>query len=588
MNETNLKVVSRQMMRLLPTQILLAAVGAIEAIVSSYFASNYIGIDAMSVVGVFAPVSLLIGAIGNLLTTGSAIVCGKYLGRNEQDKVQKVFSLDLLLTALIALLFSALFLIMGLFDLTGIFTRDPAVRPLFNRYLIGQVVGFLPIMLGAQLPAYLVMENRQALGTIASVVHIVVDVIMNILFVQMLHMGIFGLALASAISAWVFLAVQAVAFLSGKASLRLKFGNIAWKDTLSILRIGLPAAAGNAYQTLRGIIVNNLMAAFLGSVAISAFAAANNLLSFFWAIPAGMLAVSRLMISVSVGEEDRQTLTDIMRVMFKRYIPIMCVICAVIMLCAEPFTRLFYRDPSEPVYMMTVWGFRILPLCMPLSIIVMHFSCYGQASDKTVLVNVVSVLDGVVCVAGFTALLIRGMGIYSVYTANVLNGVVCALAFVVYSCLKRKRFPTNMEQLMVIPDDFGVSPDARIDISVQSMDEVLMVSRRVTEFCRKRGIDERRVYLASLCMEETAGNIVEHGFTKDNRRHSIDIRVVHKNDDVIMRVKDDCVPFDPETRRQLNDPGNRMKNIGIRIVYQSAQSVEYHNILGLNVLTIRI
>ncbi len=86
--------------------------------------------------------------------------------------------------------------------------------------------------------------------------------------------------------------------------------------------------------------------------------------------------------SVSIGEEDRQSLTDVMRVMFRRYIPLMCVICVGIILCAEPITRLFFRDPAEPVCMMTVWGLRLLPLSMPLSIMYMHFVGYGQASGK--------------------------------------------------------------------------------------------------------------------------------------------------------------------------------------------------------------
>ena len=43
--DANTKVVSKLMFRLLPIQILLAAVGSINGIVSSYFASNYIGID---------------------------------------------------------------------------------------------------------------------------------------------------------------------------------------------------------------------------------------------------------------------------------------------------------------------------------------------------------------------------------------------------------------------------------------------------------------------------------------------------------------------------------------------------------------
>lgn len=71
-------------------------------------------------------------------------------------------------------------------------------------------------------------------------------------------------------------------------------------------------------------------------------------------------------------------------------------------------------------------------------------------------------------------------------------------------------------------------------------------------------------------------------------RHSIDIRVVHKDDDIILRIRDDCVPFNPRERKALTDPNDILKNAGIRIVYQIAKSVDYQNLLGLNVLTIRI
>ncbi|MBQ6374077.1 MAG: ATP-binding protein [Clostridia bacterium] len=585
----NAKVVSKLMMRLLPIQILLAAVGAVNGIVSSFFASNYVGIDAMSAVGLYSPISMLLTACSVMLAGGSSILCGKYLGRNEQDKVQNVFSLNLLFSVMVAGLFVVLFLFMGLFDLTGVFTRDETVRPLFNRYLIGQVIGIFPLVLGNQLPDYLAMENRQKRAMAASLVYIGVNIVLNILFVQVLRLEAFGLALASSLGLWVFFGIQAQHFLAHKSSLRLRLKGLKWREGFEMVRIGLPGAASNGYETLRKIIVNRLLEVFVGSVGISAFAASDSLLRIFWSVPTGMLAISRLMISICVGEEDRQTLTDVMRVMFRRFIPIMCALSAVIIVCAEPFTRLFFQDSSEPVYMMTVWGFRILPLCMPLSIICMHIVCYGQASGKRGLVHVLALLDGVVCVAAFTALLIRWMGINSVYVANVLNGVTCVIVILVYSRLKTKHFPGNMDQLMVIPDGFGADPDARIDISVRSMDEVLMVSRQITEFCRRRGIDERRVYHASLCMEEMAGNIVEHGFKKDRKHHSIDIRVVHRNDDVIvMRIRDDCVPFDPEERKELVDPKDFMKNVGIRMVYKSARSVEHQSILGLNVLTIQI
>ena len=589
MNQSaNCKMVSRLLFRLLPIQILLAAVGAVNGIVSSFFASNYVGVDAMSAVGLYSPLNMLLTALSFILVGGSVILCGKYMGENRQDGVQNVFSLNLLVSTLTALVFAALFLAMGLFNLTGFLTKDAAVRPLLNRYLIGQAIGVLPLLLGNSFAAFLSLENKTRRTLIASVVYIVVNLILNFLFVQVLHMEALGLALASSLGMWVFLLVQAEYYISGRSHIRLRAEHLLWNDGLEIFRIGVPGALSNVYQTIRGLLVNNMLGVFVGSMAISAFATADNLLRIFWAIPTGMLAVSRMLIGVSIGEEDRQTLTDVMRVMFRRFIPLQCAISAGIILCAVPLTRIFYSDPAEPVFMMTVWGFRILPLCMPLSIICMHFTCYGQASHKQVLVHLLSLLDGVVCVAGFTALLIRSMGMNSAYVANVLNGVVTTLVIIGYAWIRKKRFPRNMEELMVIDDDFGAPEDERLDLSVRSMEDVVSVSERVQAFCLSRGLDEHRAYLAGLSMEEMAGNIVAHGFTKDKKRHSVDVRVVHKDEDIILRIKDDCVPFDPHTRQQIAEDADPCKNIGIRMVFKTAQDVKYQSILGLNVLTIRI
>ena len=581
-------MVGKLLFRLLPVQVLLCAVGAVNGIVSSYFASNYVGIEAMGAVGLYSPINMLISAVSIVLVGGSTILCGQYLGRNQEEEVQNVFSLNLVLSLLIALFFILIFLILGFFDLTGFLTRDPVVRPLFNRYLLGQAVGIVPQMLGNSFASFLSLENKGRRTTVASLSYIAANILLNFLFVKEMRMEALGLALAAALSMWVFLGVQAQVFLSGRSHFRFSLSRLRWGEGLSMLRIGLPGAASNLYQTARGIIVNTLLEIFVGSVGISAFAAAGNLLGLAWALPSGMLAVSRMVISVSVGEEDRQTLADTMRVMFRQFLPLMGSVCLCIILCAVPLTRIFYRDPAESVFMMTVWGLRILPLCMPFSIICVHFICYGQASGKQGLVHLLALLDGVVCVAGFTALLIPAAGVNSVYIANVLNGIVCLLVIIGYAWLKNRRFPRNMEELMVIPEDFGVPADERMDLSVRSMEDVVSVSRRVQQFCRDRGVPERSALLSALCMEEMAGNVVDHGFAEDHRKHTVDLRVAHKGEDVILRIKDDCKPFDPGERKAMASPDDPSKNIGIRMVFRMAKDVQYQNILGLNVLTIRI
>ena len=574
---------------MLPVHILLSGIGAINGIVSSYFASNYVGVDAMSAVGLYSPFNMLFTAISVMITGGATLLCGMYMGKNDREELQNTFSISILLSVLIAAIFTCAFLLAGVLDATGILVADPAVRPLFNRYLVGQAVGVLPLLLGSQLSAYLTLENKERITFTASLVYIAANVLLNQVFVKMLHLEALGLALASALGLWIFLGVQASYFLSGRSFFRLQHKKLRWAAAGEVLKIGAGGAASNAFQTLRGFWLNHLMSVYIGSVAISAFATADNLLRIFWAVPQGMQAITRVLIGISVGEEDRQTLTDIMWVAVQRFFPIECVIAAGLFLFAEPLTSLFYQDPSSAVFQMTAQGFRILPMAMPLSLLYMVYVCFGQAAGKHALVHLLAFLDGVFWVIVYASLrLPAGDGIAAAYGASVFNGVMVLLTILGYAVLKLRHFPRSMEELLVLPPDFGVPKEQRMDLSVERMEQVVEVSRQIQDFCQDRGIDGRRAYLAGLAMEEMAGNIVKHGFSKDKKKHSVDVRVAHKGEGIFLRMRDDCIPFDPGERLALMGEEDRTKNIGLRMVFAMAEDIGYQSMLGQNVLTVRL
>ena len=188
--EANAKTVTRLLFRLLPIQIILAAVGSVNGIVSSFFASNYVGINAMSAVGLYSPLNMLISSISMILVGGSVILCGKYMGENQHEKMQNTFSLNLALSLIISLGFIVIYIVLGLFDLTGFLTHDLAVRPLFNRYLLGQAIGIIPLMLGNSFAAFLSLENKGRRTLIASVIYIVVNVLLNFLGMNVLTIKI--------------------------------------------------------------------------------------------------------------------------------------------------------------------------------------------------------------------------------------------------------------------------------------------------------------------------------------------------------------------------------------------------------------
>lgn len=582
------RLTEKLMFRLLPAQILLSAVGVVNGIVSSLFAGNYVGVKAMTAVGLYSPVNLFLIALNNMFVCGATILCGSYIGRGDRDGAKGIFSLDISIAGLFAITVTLGHLVFGTLGAFLNVADDPEVTRMLCRYVFGQAIGIIPLVLGNQLSSFLSLDNKIRRTTVASLVYIGVNFVLNYIFVAVMGLEVLGLALAPSIGLWVFFFIQVPPFVKKDAAIRYSVKGFDWHDARQILRIGVPGAAGNAYNALRGAIVNSLILTYVGGVGISAFTAANSILSFFWQVPCGMIMVSRMMISVSVGEEDRKSLTDTMRVALFRYIPLVCAMSAVIILLAVPFTRMYFRDLSDPVYMMTVRGFQILPLCMPLAIICTHFSCYWQASDRNIHVHVLAALDGIVGVVTFSALLIGRMGLNGVYVANVLNGLIAPVYVLIYACIYKKGMPKSIDELMSVPPGFGIPVYGRIDIALNDMERVIGVSESLQDFCRSRGVDERRAYLASLFVEEMAGNVILHGFTKDKKKHHINVCIACKPDVLIISIKDDCKPFDINQRWKMTDQEDVTRNIGIRMISKLASSIDYQNVLGLNVLAITL
>ena len=575
--------------RLLPIQILLAAISPLNDMVSSLFASNSVGAAAMGAIGLYFPINLFITSLCFLMVCGSQILSGKFMGANQMDHTQSVFASDLVLALTVSAIYIAIHVLAVIFGWLRIFTTDPEVLKYLNQYVIGKTIGILPLLMGQQFSAFLSLENKMKRTTTASIVSIVVNLIASYVFVVVLKMEAFGISLASSVGLWSFFLVAFSFFLSGKSIFKLKLSGIRFSDIGAIFVTGAAGALTYIYQAIRGLIVNGLITKYAGSTGLSAVATVNSFLGLFWAIPVGMMTVSRMLMAVSIGEEDRKTLTDIMRNMFKCSLPLMTAIVAVIVVLAEPITNLYFHNPQEAVYALTVQGMRLMAMVMPVAVVEMHFMCYAQTSGKQLINQIYALVDGVGGAVGFSLLLMPFMSVTGFYLANILNSAIVIVIALIYSVIANRRIPRNMDEVMVIPKDFGVSADERMEMTITSMDEVVDVSQKVGEFCKERKIDERRSYLSGLFMEEMAGNVVDHGFHKDKKKnHSVGIRVIHKGDDVILRIKDDCVPFNPEERKDIIDPKDETRNMGIRMVYKLANKIEYQNILGLNVLTIRI
>ena len=165
----------------------------------------------------------------------------------------------------------------------------------------------------------------------------------------------------------------------------------------------------------------------------------------------------------------------------------------------------------------------------------------------------------------------------------VITTLFCMVSIVV---ILRHR-PRGLAQWFLLPPEFGSGDSLVLDI--HNLNDVTNTEVNVQAYCREHGIGGKTGTYAALCLEEIAGNIVNHGFGADRKHHHIEVRVVIKDCSVVLRIKDDCIPFNPKEWYDMVEPGkDPASNMGIHLVYGLAQEVNYQNLLGLNALTIKL
>ena len=581
------EMLSQLFFRLLPVQVGLVAMESVNAIIDGVVAARFIEPSTVGVIGLYYTVLRILEAIGGLLLGGTAVLCGRYLGAGKLDRTRGVCSLSLTVAFLVGSLLTILSFAapQGIARLLG---ADAKLTDALSYYVMGYAVGILPQLLGQQFAACLQLERQDRRGRLGILVMIVCNAALDLLFVIRWKMGTFGLALATSVSNWAYFAVVAGYYLTKKAQLKPDLKLIDWGELPQMVKIGLPAAVLVGCLAARSLVLNRLLLAYAGEDGLSALSAFNMVCSLILAVAIGTGATVRMLSSVFLGEENREGLKALMRIVFTRVMPLVLALTAAVVLLAPVLAGIFFEDHASTVFRLTKQLIVIYGCFIPLMLSCIVYSSYAQAAGHRLYVNLVSVSDGFFGVVLPALLLAPRFGALGVWFAFAISLVITGTITLLYILIRLKKWPRSADEWLLLEPEFGTGE--HLVMMLYDMDEVMQTSGHVEEFCTEHGVPMRVGMHAGLCLEEMGGNIVQHGFQADRRSHSIEFRVMLQEDDVVLRIKDDCIPFNPKEWLEITTPdsGDPLANIGIRMVLGLAEEVEYQNLLGLNVLTVRL
>ena len=118
--------------------------------------------------------------------------------------------------------------------------------------------------------------------------------------------------------------------------------------------------------------------------------------------------------------------------------------------------------------------------------------------------------------------------------------------------------------------------------------EIAGVAAQIDEFCAAH--DLRHVaYAVNLAIDEILTNTISYGY-EDDERHQIEIIVRVEAEALVVVIVDDSMPFDlalaPERDLEASLEDTPLGGLGLFLVHQMMDSVEYRREEGCNVVTL--
>lgn len=231
--------------------------------VDSVVVGNYIGAQALAAVGASNPIiNLLVGFFMGL-ATGAGVVISRYFGAQKNVELTKSIQTSILITVLsgIVMTFIGILLTPMILRLVGTPDDVMAGSVLYLKiYFIG-IVSVMVYNMGAGI-LRAIGDSKRPLYFLC--ISSIVNIILDLYFVIILHMGIAGVAWATLIAQTTSAILVIIVLIKSKEVYRLvlKDMRIDLPILSNIIRLGLPSGIQNAIVSFSNVIVQSNINAF--------------------------------------------------------------------------------------------------------------------------------------------------------------------------------------------------------------------------------------------------------------------------------------------------------------------------------------
>lgn len=379
--ELGTKPVGRLLYQYALPAIIAMTAASLYNIIDRVFIGQVVGPDAIAGLAITFPFMNLAGAFGAAVGVGASTAISVKLGQRDYATAEEILGNTVTLNVIIGLGFSIvclLFLDPILLFFGASKATLPYARSFMEIILAGNVFSHMYFGMNAVLRA--ASKPKQAM--FATIFTVLMNIILDVVFILWWHWGIQGAAFATIISQMLALCWQMKIFSNKRELLHLKRGIYRLKAQLvkTIIAIGISPFLMNLCACIVVIFVNNQLVKYGGDMAVGGYGISNSVATVFAMFIIGLNQGMQPIAGYNYGSKQADRLV---RVLNLAIIAATCIMTAG-WIAGEFFpreiARLFTTDKelTEMSITATRYNMLVFPIIGFQMVVTNFFQCIGK------------------------------------------------------------------------------------------------------------------------------------------------------------------------------------------------------------------
>lgn len=431
MNLENIKNnISKEILRFSIPSIIAMVLTSLITITDGFFTGNYVGKEGLAAINLGLPIVYLYLGLGLMISVGGSVIAGIALGADKKEKYNQVFNQTMVTTLIITVLVS---LILFLFfdPITSLLQVKGKVLGYFKDYYYVMLFGLTIMVINNSLGMFIRGEGNPQYFMKITVWNVVINCILDYLFVSKFHLGVFGVAIASLSSSLICLLFLLFYFI--KRSKVYKFGRFAF-DKVSLrdtILNGSSEFIGEMSMVITMFAYNLVIMKQIGIDGITAFTIVGYLSYIFTMILTGFGQGACPLISFTYGAKHEKLSRRIRKKTNQFVFCIGVVVIFIMLFSSNWYSTLFVQNEAvQEMVSSGIWIFMISFLFSGINTITsFYFTAIGKAKESAIISFMRGLVILLICIC-ILPVLFKMTGVWLVAPMTEISTLLISLYFI--------------------------------------------------------------------------------------------------------------------------------------------------------------